>query len=191
MKLKQVSAILLFLGFVSAFTSVTAQNKTSDQKLFDNGYVVPESKLRIADQTLSNEGDITKKILYSIERGKHDTKVTFLQPIYFDSQWVRYSPETTIVDRATGDEYVVRGYSDEMPIDRLLIVKGCNRKYIFITLIFPKLKSRVKIIDIIPRDSDVIDTPSNNTGVTSCFYRVNIADYEVNSKKSKNQRVYR
>ena len=177
MKLRQVSVILLFLGFVSAFTNLTAQNKTSDQKLFDNGYIIPESKLRIADQTLGNEGDITKKILYSIERGKHDTKVTFLQPIYFDSQWVRYSPETTIVDRATGDEYVV--------------VKGCNRKYIFITLIFPKLKSRVKIIDIIPRDSDVIDTPSNNTGVTSCFYRVNIADYEVNSKKSKNQRVYR
>ena len=37
----------------------------------------------------------------------------------------------------------------EPPIGRLLAVKGFNHKYIYISLLFPKLKKSVKEIDIL------------------------------------------
>ena len=49
----------------------------------------------------------------------------------------------------TGDEYHVRGYDGGAPQDRLLTVEGFNSKYIYVSLLFPKLKKGVEVIDIL------------------------------------------
>ncbi len=68
-------------------------------KLFDAAYTAPKDSIEIfvADRTYEH-GMGTKPLLHSIERRKDDTKVTFLQPIYFDWKWMYYSPGFKIVE---------------------------------------------------------------------------------------------
>ena len=78
----------------------------------------PMRFLKIALRLLTDpitEREGTKPLLYSIERRAKDTKVTFLQPIYFDWQWLYYSPGFVIIDKKSGDEYHVRGYDGGAP----------------------------------------------------------------------------
>ena len=56
--------------------------------------------------------------------------MTFIQPIYWDWQWLYPSPGFKIIDKKSGDEYNVRGYDGGAPMGRLLAVKGINHKYI-------------------------------------------------------------
>lgn len=155
-----------------------------DKAMFDTAYTLPVDSIQVADM-IYKPGMSTTPLLYTIERRKNDTKVTFLQPIYFDSQWLHYSRGYKIVDRSSGDEYHVRGYDGGAPFDRLLIVKGFNNKYIYVSLLFPKLKKSVKRIDLLelPHAKDI--TPSNDDGKAKSYYNVKLEKYLKSPKKSK------
>lgn len=127
-------------------TEVVDQTRNRDQEIYDAAYALPKDSIEVADRPY-NRATGTKPLLYSIERRAKDTKVTLLQPIYFDWQWLYYSPGFVIIDRKTGDEYHVRGYDGGAPQDRLLTVEGFNSKYIYVSLLFPKLKKSVEVID--------------------------------------------
>lgn len=128
-------------------------------------------------------------MLYSIERRAKDTKVTFLQPIYFDWQWLYYSPGFVIIDRKTGDEYHVRGYDGGAPQDRLLTVEGFNSKYIYVSLLFPKLKKSVEVIDILELPLEKDKLPSNDDGIAKSYYDVKVKDYLSFSNK-RGKKIY-
>lgn len=164
---------------------VVDPNKERDQKLFDAAYTAPGDSIEIAPDRTYEHGMGTKPLLYSIEKRKNDTKVTFLQPIYFDWQWLYYSPGFKIVDKRTGDEYRVRGYDGGAPLDKLMIIKGCDRKYIYVSLLFPKLKKSVKEIDIIEAITEEDVLPSNDDGKAKSYFDVKVDDYLVLSKKNK------
>mgnify|MGYP000797594448 FL=1 len=117
--------------------------------------------------------------------------MTFIQPIYWDWQWLYYSPGFKIIDKKSGDEYNVRGYDGGAPIGRLLAVKGFNHKYIYISLLFPKLKKSVKEIDILelPHKKDKEQLPSNDDGKSKSYFNIRVKDYQVSSGK-KNKKVY-
>lgn len=161
------------------------QNRARDQKLFDAAYTAPEDSIEIVANRTYEHGMGTKPLLYSIERRKDDTKVTFLQPIYFDWQWLYYSPGFKIVDKRTGDEYMVRGYDGGAPLNKLMIIKGCDRKYIYVSLLFPKLNKNVKEIDIIEALTDKDVLPSNDDGRAKSYFDVMIDDYLMSSKENK------
>ena len=115
-------------------TEVVDQTRNRDQEIYDAAYALPKDSIEVADRPY-NRATGTKPLLYSIERRAKDTKVTFLQPIYFDWQWLYYSPGFVIIDRKTGDEYHVRGYDGGAPQDRLLTVEGFNSvSYTHLTL---------------------------------------------------------
>lgn len=163
-------------------SGMTAQSKKSDQQMFKEGYVMKPSDIRYAP---SGEKFVPEEIrLYSITNRGKETVVTFIQPIYFDSQWVSYSPGFQIVDKKTGDIYKVRRYDGGLPMDRLLIVKGCNQKNLLISLVFPKLKRKVKEIDILelPHEKQLI--PSNDNGIPTSFYNVQVKAYRDKDKRS-------
>ena len=161
------------------------QAKARDQKLFDAAYTAPKDSIEIVVDRTYEHGMGTMPLLHSIERRKDDTKVTFLQPIYFDWQWLYYSPGFKIVDKRTGDEYMVRGYDGGAPMDKLMIIKGCNRKYIYVSLLFPKLKKNVKEIDIIEALTDKEELPSNDDGKAKSYFDVKVDDYLVLSRENK------
>ena len=146
-----------------------------NQKLYKVAYIAPTDSLNIS--------------LHSIEIRENDTKVTFLQPIYWDWQWLNYGKGYTIVDRLTGDKYKVRGYDGGGKLDKLMIIQNCNGKAIYVSLLFPKLGENVKKIDIVayPHKDDV--HPSNPApGEITAYLNINIEDYLV--KSSKEPQIY-
>lgn len=165
------------------------QKQKRDKELYAQAYMLPSDSIVIVPEEVYEKayenGMSTSPSLYSIERRKNDTKVTFIQPIYWDWQWLYYSPGFKIVDKKTGDEYMVRGYDGGAPLDKLLIIKGCDRKYIYVSLLFPKLKKNVKEIDIIEALADKEALPSNDDGVAKSYFDVKIDDYIVSSKENK------
>lgn len=169
---------------VKSKDSAAEQRKKADQKMYDEAYFLKESEIKVANRIFLR-GENTKPTLYSIERCADETKVTFMQPIYSNWLWVHFSPGMKIVDRGSGDEYKIRGYDGGLPFERLLVVKGHNNQYIFITLIFPKLKENVCRIDILelPHEKDIL--PSNDDGVPKSYFNVNVEDYLVSFKKTK------
>ena len=171
------------------------QKKKRDKELYAQAYMLPSDSIVIVPEEVYEKayenGMSTSPSLYSIERRKNDTKVTFIQPIYWDWQWLYYSPGFKIIDKKSGDEYNVRGYDGGAPMGRLLAVKGFNHKYIYISLLFPKLKKSVKEIDILelPHKKDKEQLPSNDDGKFKSFFNIEVKDYQVVSDK-KNKKIY-
>ena len=169
-------------------TEVVDQTRNRDQEIYDAAYALPKDSIEVADRPY-NRATGTKPVLYSIERRAKDTKVTFLQPIYFDWQWLYYSPGFVIIDRKTGDEYHVRGYDGGAPQDRLLTVEGFNSKYIYVSLLFPKLKKSVEVIDILELPHEKDKLPSNDDGIAKSYYDVKVKDYLSFSNK-RGKKIY-
>ena len=169
-------------------TEVGDQTRNRDQEIYDAAYALPKDSIEVADRPY-NRATGTKPLLYSIERRAKDTKVTFLQPIYFDWQWLYYSPGFVIIDRKTGDEYHVRGYDGGAPQDRLLTVEGFNSKYIYVSLLFPKLKKGVEVIDILELPHEKDKLPSNDDGIAKSYYDVKVKDYLSFSNK-RGKKIY-
>ena len=169
-------------------TEVVDQTRNRDQEIYDAAYALHKDSIEVADRPY-NRATGTKPLLYSIERRAKDTKVTFLQPIYFDWQWLYYSPGFVIIDRKTGDEYHVRGYDGGAPQDRLLTVEGFNSKYIYVSLLFPKLKKSVEVIDILELPHEKDKLPSNDDGIAKSYYDVKVKDYLSFSNK-RGKKIY-
>ena len=171
------------------------QKKKRDKELYAQAYMLPSDSIVIVPEEVYEKayenGMSTSPSLYSIERRKNDTKVTFIQPIYWDWQWLYYSPGFKIIDKKSGDEYNVRGYDGGAPMGRLLAVKGFNHKYIYISLLFPKLKKSVKEIDILelPHKKDKEQLPSNDDGKSKSYFNIKVKDYQTISDK-KNKKIY-
>ena len=171
------------------------QKQKRDKELYAQAYMLPSDSIVIVPEEVYEKayenGRSTTPSLYSIERRKNDTKVTFIQPIYWDWQWLYYSPGFKIIDKKSGDEYNVRGYDGGAPIGGLLAVKGFNHKYIYISLLFPKLKKSVKEIDILelPHKKDKEQLPSNDDGKSKSYFNIKVKDYQVVSDK-KNKKIY-
>ena len=167
------------------------QKKKRDRELCAQAYLLPKDSIAVVPGKVYENGMSTTPSLYSIERRKKDTKVTFVQPVYWDSQWLYYSPGFKIIDKESGDEYNVRGYDGGASMDRLLTVEGFNHKYIYISLLFPKLKKNVKEIDILelPHAKDKELLPSNDDGKAKSYFNIRVKDYQVSSGK-KNKKVY-
>lgn len=171
------------------------QKQKRDKELYAQAYMLPSDSIVIVPEEVYEKayenGMSTSPSLYSIERRKNDTKVTFIQPIYWDWQWLYYSLGFKIVDKKSGDEYNVRGYDGGAPMGRLLAVKGFNHKYIYISLLFPKLKKSVKEIDILEllNEKDKEQLPSNDDGRSKSYFNIKVKDYQVASGK-KNKKIY-
>ena len=167
------------------------QKRKRDKELYSQAYMLPKDSIVVVPGKVFENGMSTTPSLCSIERRKNDTKVTFMQPVYWDSQWLYFSPGFKIIDKESGDEYNVRGYDGGASMDRLLTVEGFNHKYIYISLLFPKLKKSVKQIDILelPHAKDKELLPSNDDGKAKSYFNVSVKDYQVSSGK-KNKKVY-
>lgn len=167
------------------------QKKKRNKELYAQAYMLPSDSIVVVPEKVYENGMSTSPSLYSIERRKNDTKVIFIQPIYWDWQWLYYSPGFKIVDKKSGDEYNVRGYDGGAPMDRLLAVKGFNHKYIYISLLFPKLKKNAKEIDILelPHEKDKELLPSNDDGKSKSYLNVKVEDYRATAGK-KNKKIY-
>ena len=135
-----VMLLLPSLMFAQQFTEY-------DRRVFNEGQVLTRGDLLFAvDGTPWSANDPIR--IYGIHDEGDETIVTFSYSIYHKSQWVTFSKGIYIKDEDSGDIYKVRGYTDGLSMDRLLIIKDCNGENILVSLRFPKLKRKVRTISI-------------------------------------------
>lgn len=127
-------------GVENGFLKERERREKRDNELYAQAYKLPKDSLAVVPGRTYRRGMSTTPILHSIGRRKHDTKVTFMQPVYWDWQWLYYSPGYKIIDRRNGDEYGVIGYDGGASMDRLLAVEGFNGQYIYLSLLFQRIK---------------------------------------------------
>lgn len=162
---------MLAAAAVAVCGSLVAQTfNENDRKMFNEGQVLTKHDLEFASEDTPYNVEHPKSV-YSIHNEGDETIVTFSHSIYFDSQWVTFSKGIVLVDCETGDIYQTRGYAiDGITMDNLLIVKDCNRKNILVPLRFPKLKRKVKYIDVYSRGHEDDLKPSNRSSINnSCL----------------------
>ena len=156
---------------VAVIVCCTAMAQTfteHDRKIFNEGQVLTNQDVEFASDDTPWSSKFPKRV-YSMHNEGDETILTFSHSIYFDSQWVTFSKGVTIVDRETGDVYKTRGYTGDLTMDKLLIVKGCNNKNILVSLRFPKLKRKVKYIDVYSYDHKDDIKPSNRMDIGDCL----------------------
>ena len=108
-----------------------------------------------------------------------ETRVVMYYPIPYNDNpwWFTVSSTTMIVDRKSGDRYMIRGVAENYPMDKLLVAVGCNGIRAQYTLIFPPLKPGVKEIDIVwpynPKEP-IGPNPSNSEGI----FKIRLADFK-------------
>ena len=175
--------VFLFVVLLIPAVLAAQQFNEYDRKVFNEGQVLMRSDLQLAAEgTPWSAHDPIR--MYSIHDEGDETIVTFSYSIYFDSQWATFSKGIYIEDEDSGDIYRVRGYADDLTMDRLLIIKGCKGENVLVSLRFPKLRKRVKTISIYdPGHKDDIK-PSNSVSTSGKFLA-----YKVGVKKLR--KVYR
>lgn len=179
-----IIAIILMISGNAIAQSFTE----NDYIMFQSGQTLTEKELKFAHEGTPWDSNHPKRV-YSIHNEGDETIVTFSYSIYFDSQWVTFSKGIVLVDSETGDTYKTRGYAMEgLTMDRLLIIKGCNRKNILISLRFPKLKRKVKYIDVYSNGHEDDLKPSNYRNSDSCIGK-NLS-VKALKKKYKGGKIY-
>lgn len=190
--IKRITAIAVVT--ILTCTVAEAQRKISDRVMFDQAYTLKNHEIMYADPSVEYNTQKPKQI-YSIHDEDDETIVTFSHSIYHDSQWICFSPGMQIVDRKTGDVYKSRGYKNKASMERLLIVKGCKGKNILVQIRFPKLKRKVKYIDIqvMPHEADRYLTPSNSVQNQPDGYlakNLRVKDYRNRFNSNKKKKTY-
>lgn len=139
----------LFLIILLLLPSVMAAQKFNeyDRKVFNEGQPLREYNVEFASYTTPWD-PVSCMRVYCIHDEGDETIVTFSYSIYYDSQWLAFSKGIYVEDERNGDIYKVRGYTDGLTMDRLLIVDGCKGKNILVSLRFPKFKRGVRRITI-------------------------------------------
>lgn len=103
-------------------------------------------------------------VIRYIEPGKEDTRVTVAVPVIYDSHWIQFDKGFCIVDRATGDAYMLRSMTRGIELNKLYTVEGQKNRMVEFTMVFPPLKRGVKFIDIYQKFPDMqARTPSNGS----------------------------
>ncbi len=181
--------------FILATALIVAGNAAAqvfnenDRKMFNEGQVLTQKDLKFAAEGTPWDTQ-HPKMVYSIHNEGGETIVTFAHSIYFDSQWVTFSKGIILVDCETGDTYKARGYAmDGLTMDKLLIVKGCNYKNILIPIRFPKLKRKVKYIDVYSNGHDDDLKPSNRSNIDNSCLGKHLS-VKALKKKYKGGKVY-
>ena len=156
--------IIIFAIILMISGSITAQNFTEeDYRMFKDSQPLTEKYLEFADEETPWFPKQPKRV-YSLHNEGEETIVTFSHSIYFDSQWVTFSKGIVVEDRKTGERYPSIDYAMEgYTMDKLISVKGCNRKNILISIRFPKLKKKVKYIDVYSLGHEDDLKPSNSS----------------------------
>jgi hypothetical protein len=106
-----------------------------------------------------------KDDILRIEQHEKETLLIVKEYIAWDWNWLFYDKETCLIDRKTGDRYMLRDISDPRVPGRMAAVYGLQGKSIVTTLVFPPLKKNVKVVDfIVPANYIDIPVRHNNSG---------------------------
>ena len=121
------------------------ERKELDEKIWNEAYRARPEQFTVSDIPFSTRETKVARI----EKTKNETKVTFAIPIEYHEQWIYFDRGFTIIDKSSGDRYMIRKLENDLPLDKTIIITDKYHKIIEITMIFPPLKKSVNLVDII------------------------------------------
>lgn len=105
-----------------------------------------------------------RSLLRYIDVDKDETRVTIVVPIHYDSNWVIFNKGYAMVDRESGDVYLIRSVTRGIEMNKAVTVEGHKKRMAEFTLVFPPLKKGVKVVDFCMKFPDMgIRSPSNGS----------------------------
>ncbi|MDD4922944.1 MAG: hypothetical protein PHS30_10775, partial [Bacteroidales bacterium] len=125
--------------------SVAMERKRRDEKLWKEAYRVKPEQYKVSSITYVKSGE--EKIV-RIEKGRKETRITFAIAIGANEFWIYFSSALALVDQKTQARYMARYIEKGLAFDQTLVVTGCAKKLIEISVVFPPLKKSVEVIDI-------------------------------------------
>lgn len=126
-------------------TNQQRKRKELDEKIWNEAYRARPEQFKVSDIPFSTRETKVARI----EKTKNETKVTFAIPIEYHEQWIYFDRGFTIIDKSSGDRYMIRKLENDLPLDKTIIITDKYHKIIEITMIFPPLKKSVNLVDII------------------------------------------
>lgn len=112
-----------------------------------------------------------------IEVDKDETRVTIATPIFFDSNWVQFDHGFCIVDRETGDTYMIRSLTRGIELNKTLAIQGKKNRMVEFTMVFPPLKKSVKSVDIYQKYPELLAPMPSNSGAPWDWKNIKLANY--------------
>ncbi len=108
----------------------------------------------------------SKPMIKSIETYKYVTVLRVLVPICSDNHYMYFSQEFCMEDCRTFDIYRIRSIERDIELNKTVVIKGKKGKMVEFALIFPKLKKRVKKVNIFLKSPEEAGlTPTNAAGI--------------------------
>ncbi len=113
-----------------------------------------------------NDAGYTDNGISSIRRTRKDTRVTLHYLVGGNEWWFYFDKGLSLIDRATGDIYLIKKMDRNIPLNKTLVVTGCCKRYVEFTLIFPPLPESVTTVDLREFIADRSNIMSDNSGET-------------------------
>ncbi|MDH6307120.1 hypothetical protein M2451_002354 [Dysgonomonas sp. PFB1-18] len=98
-----------------------------------------------------------------VEANDKETKITLATTSYSNWVWRFTDKNTCLIDKSTGDRYMIRDIEGDEEVGRLSILEGTDRKWFEATYIFPPLKKGVEMVDYYSPFNNV-DAPEDYNG---------------------------
>ncbi len=149
-----------------------------------NGKLITNTRKRVEKDQIYGPVSRPNSRILSIECSDKETRVTMAWTIYWDENWAFYDKGTCLIDRKTGDRYIIRDVNGDIEVGRMAIVRGIPGAVVENTLIFPPLKKGVKVVDYFEPDNKTDVTDGNNPG-GALIKNIKIADYEKSEPKGQ------
>ena len=108
-----------------------------------------------------------------IDANNKETRITFATTSYGDWCWRFTDKNTCLIDRVTGDRYMIRDIEGEEEIGRLSLLEGTKNKWFEVTRIFPPLKKDVTMVDYYAPFNN-IDAPADLNGTETFIENIEI-----------------
>ncbi|MGL5683187.1 MAG: hypothetical protein ACRDDZ_09090 [Marinifilaceae bacterium] len=121
--------------------------------------------------TIKLDKDVNQYKLLSVIRDDNETKVTFAVNIENDFQPILFSKGYAIRDAMTKEKYFIKRIENDIPLDKVNVVRDKNNQYVTFTMVFPAIPMSTKFIDIlqVPTDNEIA-VPENIP--TICWFDI-------------------
>jgi hypothetical protein len=128
--------------------------------------------------------------ILGIEQNETETLVTTKTEIYWDWNWLFQDKGTCLIDRKTGDRYMLRDISGVRTPGRMAAVYGLQGRSIVTTLVFPPLKKDVKVVDYFS-PANYRDIPTRHNASGTHRHGIVLKKYAKQKQKQKRGEIIR
>jgi hypothetical protein len=120
------------------------RNLLHDSRIWNNAPRFKPSQVSVC----SKDVKFTSDGISHIRCTRKDTRVTLHCKVSGNEWWFYFDKGTSLIDKATGDIFLIKGVERNIPLNQTIVVTGCSNRYVEFTLIFPPLPESVKAVDI-------------------------------------------